>query len=545
MSNDMVDTMKIEKYQFFGTFAVICLLAFCIGCSPTPSQPKVQKELRLCINPEPPSLDPRLGGTITAQMVIYQLFEGLTRYGSDGKPQLALAEAIDLSEDRTIYTFHLRPTKWSNGEEVTAMDFEYAWKSVLRPSLASQYADSFFSIKNASKAHKNTCSLEEVGIRSLDKRTLQVTLEHPTPYFLEWTSNPLYAPVYRPIVEKEELWSSGVFPTYVSNGPYILKEHRHGSHILLEKNPLYWNTADCARIPSIRLSILGDPITAYNMFKAGDLDWYGAPFSLVMPSEIITRLDKDGLLHSAPTGPTLRIDCCVTKPHLASAKIRKAFACAINRKELVSYLLIGGDLPAFSLVTRGVSLLQTPQFEDGSPEMARQLFEEGCAELGYSKETYPPLVLAAKPRSKAVAEVIAEQLHTVLGIQVRAESYDIQVFRKKRAALELELAIEGLSTGLQDPIYDLSWFKFKDAGLTSTNWNCREYQNLLDASDATCDASERREILRQAETLIMEQMPAIPLVYEADKYAKDPHIVGEVFIPATTMELKRFEKVQQ
>ena len=511
------------------------------GCTYSP-QRETSKELRLYINPEPLSLDPRLGGTITPQVVLYQLFEGLTRYGAHGEPEPAVAEAIEVSPDRTTYTFHLRPTKWSNGDEVTAMDFEYAWKTILQPSSPSQYTDSFYSIKNAQKVHQGECSLDEVGIRSLNKNTLEVILEHPAPYFLEWTSSPLYAPIHRPTVEQDEHWARHASPTYVCNGPYLLKEYRPGSHIVLEKNPLYWNTKDCAKIETIKFLILGDPVTAYNMFKAGDLDWYGAPFSIGMPSEIITSLEKEGILHSAPTGPTLRIDCCVTKPHLASPKIRKALACAINRAELVSYLLIGGDRPATSLVTESFSLQRVPQFDDGNAKLAHQLFEEGCAELGITPQTYPPLVLAAKPRSKAVAEVVSEQLQKALGIHVRPEVHDIQIFRKKRVAYELELAIEGLSTGLRDSVYDLNWFKFNDAGLTSTNWNSPAYQKLLDAADASVDTTERREYLRQAEELLMTEMPAIPLVYEAAKYAKAPDVVGEVLLPATIIELKRLER---
>lgn len=514
-------------------------MIFC-GCTHIAKR-QTSKELRFYINPEPLSLDPRIGGTTSSQQVIYQLFEGLTRCGTHGEPEPALAKSIDISPDQTTYIFHLHPTKWSNGDEVTAMDFEYAWKTIIQPSSTSQYADSFYSIKNAQKAHRNECSIEEVGIHSLNKNTLEVTLEHPAPYFLEWTSTPLYAPIHRLTAERNEHWARDVFPIYVCNGPYLLKEYRPGSHIVLEKNPLYWNTKDYAQIETIKFFILGDPVTAYNMFKAGDLDWYGAPFSLSTPSEIITTLENDKLLYSAPTGPTLRIDCCVTKPHLASPKIRKALACAINRKELVSYLLIGGDRPATSLVTESFSLQRKPQFDDGNAERARQLFEEGCAELGYTPQTYPPLVLSAKPRSKAVAEVISEQLQKVLPIRVRPEVHDIQVFRKKREAFELELAIEGLSTGLRDSIYDLNWFKFNDTGLNSTNWKNSSYQQLLDASDAALEETYRREILRQAEELLMEEMPAIPLVYEAGKYAKNPRIVGEVLLPATIIDVKRLK----
>jgi oligopeptide transport system substrate-binding protein len=533
------------KSVFLNKLSLVCILIFCGSCTLYPPQRQTKEELHLYVDPEPVSLDPRLGESFTSQVIIYQLFEGLTRSGADGEPEPAIAQAIDISDDRTTYTFHLRPTKWSNGDELTAMDFEYAWKSILNPSTASPHANVFFSIKNAQKAHRNDCSLDDVGIHTLDKETLQVTLEHPAPYFLEWASCPAYSPVHRPTAEQDERWARHVFPAYVCNGPYLLKEYRQGSHIVLEKNPFYWNTQDCAKTKTVIFSILGDSLTAYNMFKAGDLDWYGAPFSIGMPSEIITSLENEGILHSSPTGLTSRMDCCVTTPHLASPKIRKALACAINRKELVTYLLIGGDQPAASLVTGGISLQRSAQFEDGNAELARRLFEEGCAELGYTKESYPPLVIATRPRSKAVAEVISEQLQKALGIKVRPEVYDSQVFCKKRAVHEFELSISGLGTCLRDPIYDLGYFEYPEAGLNSTNWKCLEYQHLLDASEASVDETERLEYLRQAEELLMREMPAIPLVYEAEKFAKGPDIVGDgKRMIAGSVELKRLERTR-
>ena len=532
------------KSIFLKKLSLVCSLIFCVSCTQSPHQGQIEEELHLYLDPEPVSLDPRFGESFTSQLIIYQMFEGLTRSGADGEAKPAIAQAIDISDDRTIYTFHLRPTKWSNGDELTAMDFEYAWKSILNPSTASPHANVFFSIKNAQKAHGSICSLDDVGIHTLNKETLQVTLEHPAPYFLEWTSCPAYAPIHRSTDEHNKCRAGQPFPTYVCNGPYLLKEYRQGSHLVLEKNPFYWNTHDCAKTKTVTFSILGDSLTAYNMFKAGDLDWYGAPFSIGMPSEIITALEREKILHSSPTGLTARMDCCVTTPHLASPKIRKALACAINRKELVSYLLIGGDRPAATLVTESISLQQSPQFEDGNVELARQLFEEGCSELGYTKENYPSLVIATRPRSKAVAEVISEQLQKALGIRVCPKVYDTQVFCKKRAAHEFELSISGLGTCLRDPIYDLTYYAYPEAGLNSTNWKCLDYQHLLDASEASIDETERQEYLRQAEELLMKEMPAIPLVYEAEKYAKGPDIVGdEKRVVAGSVELKRLERV--
>jgi oligopeptide transport system substrate-binding protein len=531
------------KSRLMTVFLLGCFLALCIGCSPSSQKPKASHDLRIVLKSEPLSLDPRVGGTVTSQLVLFQLFEGLTRYSSTGGPEPAIAESIDISDDCLTYIFHLRPSKWSNGEELTARDFEYAWKTVLTNPLAAQNADSFFAIRNAQKAFKHECSIDDVGIRTLNARTLQVTLEHPTPYFLVWTANPLYAPIYRPAAEKVPNWTREVFPAYVSNGPYILTEHHQNSHMVLEKNPLYWNTKESAKIERVLFSIIEDPVTTYNLFKAGDIDWYGGPFSRSVPSEVIARLEKEGQLHSQLSTMTLRMDCCVSKPHLASAKIRRAFAYAINRKDIVSYLQIGGDQPATSLVTQTLSVVRKPQFEDGNVQMARKLFDEGCAELGISKSDYPSLVLIALPHRKALAEVIAGQLHSALGIDVRAEGYEVQRFRQKIASLDADLALNGFLNSVSDQTYDLALFKYKDTHQTLTDWESTDYIKLLNAIDTCTKANEREVLLIQAETYLLEHMPAVPIIYEADKYAKNPKIVFEKFLPIGLPDLKQFEKV--
>jgi oligopeptide transport system substrate-binding protein len=530
--------------KFLQPFVLACLAVLCVSCSLPPFPNQRTNRLRFVLSSEPLSLDPRIGGRTTSQLILFQLFEGLTRYDPSGHPQPAVAEAVDISDDRTTYTFHLRPTKWSNGEELTAMDFEYAWKCIISPSFGSEFADVFFVIRNAQKAFKNECSIDDVGIRCLDTHTLQVALEHPAPYFLDWTSNPLFSPVYRPIAQTTPQWARDVSPTFVCNGPYSIEEHRHGSHMVLKKNPLYWNAKDCAKTGTIKFLIVEDPITAYNMFRAGDIDWFGAPFSTFTPPEVLKKLEEEGLLRSQITATTQRLDCCVSKPHLASSKIRRALACAINRKDLVSFFLIGGDEPATSLVAKSLSLLPAPQFDDGNVEMARQLFEGGCAELGYTKETYPPLRIMVKPRSRVLAEILAERLHAVLGIKVRVEVCELQIFRQRMASLDVDLAINGWLTSVPDPTYDLGLFKYKETLLAPTDWESPEYQRLLDAADATPNEEERTELLRQAEILLLQEMPAIPLIHEAYKYAKSPQIIGEHLLPIGHLELKRLEKVQ-
>lgn len=210
------------------------------GCSSWQKPPVKVTEGKLYLQEEPLSFDPAFGVDRGSQQVLRELFEGLTRIGEDGLPYLALAQSVNISEDGTIYTFRLVPSLWSNGMEVEANDFVYSWKRALDPSHSSALKEMFFAIKNAKKACSGKCSLNAVGIRALDRRTLVVTLEHPIQNFLELLANPLFSPLCRSAVKKDPLFATSKH--FVCNGPFCLKEMKDKSHILLEKNPRYWNS---------------------------------------------------------------------------------------------------------------------------------------------------------------------------------------------------------------------------------------------------------------------------------------------------------------
>lgn len=204
------------------------IAAVIVGCSSCNSQKPVSSKdpFRCYLMTEPFSLDPRVGGDYRSQIIVGELFEGLLRMDKEGIPQPALAQSFDLSPDKKTYTFHLRTSVWSNGSKVTANDFAYAWKSVISHDVQSRHASAFFCIKNAQRAFENACSMDEVGIRVLDEMTLQVDLEHPATFFLEWVANPLYSPVNSSILKKHGIVSPSEELGYICNGPYTLLKER-------------------------------------------------------------------------------------------------------------------------------------------------------------------------------------------------------------------------------------------------------------------------------------------------------------------------------
>jgi oligopeptide transport system substrate-binding protein len=509
---------------------------------PLVAPPMSADEIHLYLQTDPLSLDPRIGGERRNQMVLRELYEGLLRMGKDGRVERALAESFSVTDEGKKYTFRLRPSRWSNGMPVTAEDFAWTIKSVLNPSFPSLYAYAFFSIKNAIQARRGAVSVNDIGVRTLDELTLEICLEHSVSYFPELLANSIYAPVCKAVAEENPRWATEVFPRYVSNGPYVLMGHAPKSQILLAKNPYYWNI-DAAKSERISFRIIKDPQTAFTMFEAGELDWYGEPCGSMSPLGFAS-LQHRGLLRQVQDSGTAWLVCQTGQPHLQSKNIRKALSSAINRKEICETLLQGGESPALTLLPRALSSLSTPPIEDYCPDVALSCFEQGLADLGLSRESFPPLVIShwSDPRVKGMVKVIQYQLQVVLGIRVETLLLEWPTYIKRLVTGEYQLALMRWFTWCDDPAYTLQYAKYRNYGINGTGFEDPDYIRLLEQSDAAMDDSSRREFLRQAEALIMKELPIIPLWYWPDTYAKGTNVHGEAFSSVGSIELMWMEK---
>lgn len=500
-----------------------------------------QDEIRLYLQTEPLSLDPRIGGNHFSQILLQGLFEGLTRRARDGTTEFALAQSLSLSRDGKLYTFTLRPAKWSNGDEVTAYDFETTWKELLNPSTAipTAYTHTLFLIRNARKARFGEISLDEVGIYALDAKTLQIRLEHPAPFFLELLSNPFFSPVHKKHAKSTD-WSTKTFPEYVCNGPYVLKERQPRSYIVFEKNPFYWNQNDICT-SKFRFTIIEDPRVAYSFYKAGELDWYGGPFGnpALEPfqdaaTERLSHREADGLYWIA---------CRTNVHHLASQKVRQALAMAIDRKTICD-ALEGSESPANSLVRKTSQLLQASVFEDNNPEKALRLFEEGIQELGYSKENYPVIVINYwdDPTAKTIAKLIQQQWKNRLHIQVEIAFQEWDTYIKKIFDGSFQLVVACWFSWIHDPIYTLEHLKYPDNRLNATAWTSKDYSQMLDFAKEATDQKERDSYLLKAETIALQELPLIPIIHKTFTYTKTPALSGETWLHNGLMALQWLKK---
>ncbi|MGZ0050556.1 peptide ABC transporter substrate-binding protein [Brevibacillus gelatini] len=490
----------------------------------TASPAATEKVLRFNLDSEPPTVDPGLAEDELSLMLTRALYDGLVRLGPDGKLQPSMAHKIDVSDDLKTYTFHLRDAKWSNGDPVTAHDFEYAWKRVLDPKTASNYAYQLYPIKNAEKANIGEEKLDAVGVKAVDAKTLRVELEKPTPYFVQLTAFPTFYPVNKKVDAANAKWAYEA-STHVGNGPYKLASWEHKEQMTLVKNASYWDQA-AVKLDKIDFSMIEDEVTELAMFDTGELDWAGAPGPL--PLDALPGLKAKGILHTKPIAAVYWYKFNTEQAPFSNAKIRKAFAYALNRQAIVDTVTRGNQVPATAVVPVTNGERQSSYFKDNDRETAKKLLAEGMKELGISK--LPPISLLMN-RSEAhrnIALEIQKQWKETLGAEVKLVEEEWKVFLEDMYNGNYQIGRMGWFADYADPSNFLQLFYEKKGGNNNTNWENKTYQSLLDQAAQQADPVKRKQLLAEAEAILMEEMPVIPLYYYANNWVQDEKLKGIV-----------------
>lgn len=493
----------------------------------TPVQKTEERPLRLNQRSMPRALDPRQAYESYASFFVKMLFDGLMRIGEDGEPVCALAESYTISEDKKTYTFYLRSAHWTNGKEITAYDFAYAWKSIINPKTATRAAHLFYAIKNVQKILQGEMELDAVGIYPLDAKTLRVELEFPAPYFLETTATAPYAPIPMELDLENPDWANETGEGFVSNGAFRLQAWNLEKELILVKNPTYWNAASI-HLPSIYTTFVRDETTGLLLFQKGEIDWFGRPLTLFPP---------DALGDLARTGQVLFKDAFMTswalfnvqKIPFNNQKLRLAFAYALDRQEIVDHLTYDST-SAMRVFNASLAFQEEPYFSDGNIEKARELFTQALEELQLTKETFPIVSFSASNSESArrITQAIQQQWQRAFDITVHVEYTDWNSFHTFVASGGHEIAYMGWVTWTRDPLYVLQSFKYADDGLNMTKWEDPRYQKLLDQAEHEADPIFRKAFLHDAERLLMEEMPFVPLTFSKMAYMKNPQLEGVI-----------------
>lgn len=501
----------------------------------------VEQLFRANLTSEPSTADPGLAKDATSGAVVRATFDGLTRLDADSKPMNSVASDVKLSDDSLVYTFTLRDSKWSNGDPVTAHDFEFAWKRVLDAQFAAEYAYQLYYIKNAEKVHKGEVSPDELGVKALDDHTLEVTLENPTPFFLQLTAFYTYFPVNKKVAEADPKWAMEA-ATHVGNGPFKMTAWEHKSKIVLEKNENYWDK-DVVKLDKIEFAMIEDDNTALSMFENGELDWAGQPLG-GLPVDAVPALKESGKLVIHPKATMYWYKMNTTKGPLANVKIRKALSLAVNRQEIVDNITQVGQVPTMGMLPQAMILKKEGYFKDNDVETAKQLLAEGLQELNLKQLPTITLSYNTTDRHKKIAEAIQDQWKKSLGIDVKLMNKEFKVHLDDMHQLNYEIARIGWNADFNDPINYLEMFRDQNTGNNDTGWENERYKELLKQSAAENDPEKRNQILAEAEAIFMDDMPLIPLFTDVDIWVQNDKVKGVQVDGLGFIDLKWAEIVQ-
>jgi len=527
-------------------FLMLVVFAFSLlaaGCGDSEEQsseePKEQEQvLTYNMAAEPESLDPAKITGIPEGTVVYGLLDGLTRNTANGlKP--AIAEKWDVSEDGLKYTFYLRDAKWTNGDPVTAHDFEYAWKRVLNPETGCKYAYQLYYIKNGKAYNEGKITdADQVGVKAIDNKTLELTLESPAPYFLYLTSFYTLFPVHKATVEANPDWANSP-ETYVGNGPFKLAEWQHHDKIVQVKNEDYWNT-DVVKLDKIVLTMIEEASTYLTMWENGELDAISSP-----PLADMERLMSEGKVQTHPYLGTYYYILHTEKKPFDDPRVCKAFALAIDRRMLTEHVTKGGQTPAYAFVPHGIPDADGGDFrenggyyiKDADVETAKKLLEEA----GYPNgEGLPEITILynTSESHKAIAEAIQEMWKTNLGIEnVKLTNQEWKVYLNSRKEGDFHIARAGWIGDYLDPMTFLDMF-VTDGDMNNGRWSNARYDELIEIAKSSGDQKVRMEAMHEAEAILMEEMPVIPIYYYVQNICVHDYVKGVFWDPLGPPQFK-------
>lgn len=483
---------------------------------------------------EPESLDPHI---VTGQLdgrVAGALFEGLLQFDPrTGDPIPAIAERYDLSPDGLIYTFHLRSNAmWSTGGPITAHDFVWSWRRALAPETASDYAGQLFYIRNAEGYCTSQTNLvtgrryiaEDVAVRALDNRTLEVRLIAPTAFFPDLCASRVLTVVPREAIQKYgDRWVRGANVPF--SGPFTLESWRVNDRIRLRKNPRYWN-ASAVQSDTVEFLAHHEPTFCLNVFLRGDADIILDKRRV--PAELLDILRTNSYAHPFDYLATFFYRYNVTKPPFDDPRVRKALAMAVDKRRIVERITRGGELPASCFTPPGIRGYQPPQGIEYDPEGARKLL----ADAGYPRGKGFPLFHYLNQNSTQAGQIaveLKEMWEKELGLRMEIQPLEWKVYLHEQSRTNFEISYSSWIGDYKDPNTFLDLFMSR-SGNNRTGWSNPRYDALMREANAQIDSKKRFDLLRQAESiLVKDDLPLVPLYFETGILFYDPDKIDGVY----------------
>lgn len=478
---------------------------------------------------EPQGLDPHVVTGVPENHLIRALFEGLTvKNPVTLEPEPGVAERWEFSEEGKVITFFLNPeAKWSNGEPVTAQDYVWSWNRALHPETGNLYAYMLYPLVNAEAYSKGDITdFNEVGVNAIDERTLQVTLNAPTPYFIQLMDHYSTFAVHPETLLKFGKMTDRFTPwtrvgNIVSNGAFTLDEWLLNRRIGMKKSQTYWDRNNVS-LNGVIFYPTENVVSEERMFRVEQLHR-----TEVVPLEKIPsyRTLENSAYVQAPYLGTYYYLVNTERAPTDNVKVRQALAMSLDRDKLVRSVLQDTAVPAYSITPPGTLGYYPPQVFSYDPERARELL----AEAGYPNgEGWPGLevIYNTNEAHRKVAVAVQQMWKQELGVDITISNQEWKVYLNSVSQRDFQVARRGWIGDYVDPNNFLDLF-ITDGGNNNTGYSDPVYDDIvLQRAPRAPTREARYALFREAETRLMEQMPIIPIYTYTSKHLVHPSVEG-------------------
>jgi oligopeptide transport system substrate-binding protein len=474
------------------------------------------------------ALDPQLAEDVDTAYVVNQLFEGLYNEDAEGNPVPGAAESYEANADFTKYTFKLRDAKWSNGDPVTAQDFVYGWQRAVDPALASTYAYylGLVNVVNADDIVAGKMPIDQLGVKAIDDKTLEVSLKAPTPWFVKTLAHSTLFAAPKATIDKFGAdWTKP--ENIVSNGAYILAENSPGERVVVKRNPNYWNDAKTV-IDEVQFLTINDENQGLTRWRAGEVDQTDVPAGQYPALE--AELPDE--TYSVPQFCTYYFSVNMTDSAPESLKkkeVRQALNLAIDRDIIVNAVLQGGQTPAYSFVNPHTSGFTAPTMPAST--MTQEERDAKAKELmtaaGYGPDN--PLTLDyiynTSEAHKAIIVAVSQMWKEKLGVNINMSDMEFAVLSDRRHTQDYELARNAWCGDYNEASTFVSLYDSKSEQ-NDSGWANAEVDKLLADAKVSADPNP---MYTKIEDIAAEEVPIMPIYFYAKVFMQKPTVRGWPF----------------
>lgn len=517
--------MNLRLKHLVQAIAVTGLLSIAAQAATIPAGVQLHASQTLIRNngSETETLDPALAESVGANNLTRDLFEALTANDSDGKIVPGVAESWKQTE-ATTWVFKLRKNaKWSNGDPITADDFVYGIRRFVDPKTASTYAATYgVFLLNGAAVVKGEKPPTDIGVKAIDKFTLEVKTAFPVSFLPDVMSNNNLGPVHKASLEKngKEWTKPGLL---VSNGAYVLKDWQVNNRVVLEKNPQYWDAAN-VQLTKVTYLPIEDGNADVKLYESGENEWvYQLPPSTY--EKYKAQYPKD--IRNSPLLGLRYYSYQTQNPVFKDVRIRKALSMVIDRDILAQRVTADGQIPAYSVIVKGTNGADVTPYDWATWPMAKRVAEAKnlLQQAGVKPGTKFVFSYNTSEYHKKMAVFAASEWKSKLGLDIETESMEFKVLLKKRHDGDFQMARNGWVADYNDATTFLTLIECDSD--QNNNFNCnRQAQELIKQGSQSTDQAKRKSLMTQASKMIMDDYPIIPLLqYTLPRLVK-PYVGG-------------------